>query len=49
VTRRREANQVFYRVSDASTPELCRLVCTRLGDKMVGRPQLRRRLEKAFG
>jgi len=49
VTRRREASQVYYRVSDTSTAELCRIVCTRLGDKMAAQPQLRRRLEKAFG
>ena len=49
VTRRRDANQVYYRVSDKSTVELCRIVCTRLGDKMAAQPQLRRRLEKAFG
>lgn len=49
VMRRREANQVYYRVADASTPELCRAVCSRLSDTMVGRTQLRRRLEKVFG
>jgi len=48
VTRRRSANQVYYRISDTSAPELCRTVCTRVGDKMLGRPQLRRRLRTAF-
>lgn len=48
VTRRRAANQVYYRVSDTSAPELCRTVCTRIGDKMAGRPQLRQRLKSAF-
>lgn len=48
VTRRREANQVYYEVSDTSTPELCRTVCTRIRDRMVGRPQLRQRLKTAF-
>jgi DNA-binding transcriptional ArsR family regulator len=48
VARRREANLVYYRISDASAPELCRAVCSRIAGTMVGRPQLRRRLEKVF-
>jgi len=49
VMRRREANQVHYRVSDASTPKLCRAVCGRISDAMATRSQMRRRLHKAFG
>ena len=49
VTRRREANQVYYRVADGTTPELCRTVCTRIGEGMAARPQLRRRLKTVFG
>lgn len=48
VARRREANLVYYRISDASAPELCRAVCSRIANAIVGRPQLRRRLEKVF-
>jgi len=49
VVRRRDANQVYYRVSDESTTELCRGVCSRVANAMAGRSQLRRRVEKAFG
>jgi DNA-binding transcriptional ArsR family regulator len=49
VERRREANQVYYRVADASATELCRAVCGRISETMAGRTQLRRRLEKVFG
>ena len=48
VARRREANLVFYRISDVSTPELCRTVCSRVANATVGRSRLRRRLEKVF-
>jgi len=34
--------------ADTSTPELCRTVCARIRDRMVGRPQLRQRLKTAF-
>lgn len=47
--RRREANLVYYRVSDAGTPDLCRAVCGRIAHAIVGRSQLRRRLETVFG
>jgi DNA-binding transcriptional ArsR family regulator len=47
--RRRDANLVYYRVSDATTPRLCRAVCGRIARAMVGRLQLRSRLEAAFG
>jgi DNA-binding transcriptional ArsR family regulator len=47
--RRREANLVYYRVSDANTPELCRAVCSRMADATVGPSRLRRRLGSAFG
>lgn len=49
VARRRDANLVYYRVSDATTHELCRAVCSRMADAMVGRSQLRRRLQTVFG
>jgi len=49
VARRRDANLVYYRISDASTRELCRAVCSRVAGSIAGRPQLRRRLEKVFG
>lgn len=48
VVRRREANLVYYRISDASTPELCRAVCSRVANANVGGARLRRRLEKVF-
>jgi DNA-binding transcriptional ArsR family regulator len=47
--RRREANLVYYRASDANTPELCRAVCSRMADATVGRSRLRQRLGSAFG
>ena len=47
--RRREANQVYYRVADAATPRLCRAVCSRVAQSTRARPQLRRRLTTAFG
>ncbi len=47
--RRRSANLVYYRVSDARTTELCRAVCSRVADAMVARSQLRRHLKTAFG
>ena len=46
--RRREANLVYYRVADAATPKLCRVVCSRVAHAMAGRPRLRRHLETAF-
>ena len=49
VARRRDANLVHYRIADASVPELCRAVCSRVAGATAGRPQLRRRLQKVFG
>ncbi|HYM44079.1 MAG TPA: metalloregulator ArsR/SmtB family transcription factor [Steroidobacteraceae bacterium] len=49
VARRRDANLVYYRVSDATTPKLCRSVCSRVARAMVGRSRLRRRLRMTFG
>ncbi len=46
--RRREANQIYYRVSDAIAPRICREVCSRIAQSKAGRPRLRRRLERAF-
>src|SRR5512147_3019758 len=34
--RRREANQVYYRVADATTPRLCRVVCSRIARALAG-------------
>ena len=49
VARRRAANLVYYRVSDATTPKLCRSVCSRIAHAMAGGSQLRRRLHSTFG
>jgi hypothetical protein len=46
---RREGTRIYNRVSDTSAPELCRAVRSRISDTLVGRSQLRRRLEKVFG
>ncbi len=46
--RRRDANQVYYRVADAIAPRLCRAVCGRIALTGGGQPRLRRRLERAF-
>jgi DNA-binding transcriptional ArsR family regulator len=47
--RRRVGKLIYYRVSDATTLELCRTVCDRIAGGMVGRSQLRRQLTMAFG
>lgn len=44
VERRRDGNQIYYRVADETTPELCRAVCTRIAKTMDERRPLRRRL-----
>ena len=49
VARRRDANLVYYRVSDRTTPKLCRSVCSRIAHAMAGGSQLRRRLHTTFG
>ena len=48
-SRRRNGSRVYYRVSDATTPKLCRAVGGRIANAMADRPQLRRLLETAFG
>lgn len=47
--RRREANLVYYCVSDPNTLKLCRAVCSCMASAMAGRSRLRRRMETAFG
>jgi DNA-binding transcriptional ArsR family regulator len=42
VTRRREGNQVFYRVSDHSFTEICRAVCVRVAAEAEGDRTLKR-------
>jgi len=42
-TRRRDGNQVFYRIADETMPDVCRAVCRRIANSMEGRRPLRRR------
>lgn len=44
VERRREGNQVYYRVCDETMPELCRAVCASIAKTMDERRPLRRQL-----
>lgn len=46
VRRRRDGNQIYYRLSDQAMPELCRTVCTRIASAMDEHRPLRRRLLK---
>lgn len=47
--RRRDGNQVYYRIADESAPELCRMVCGRLAASIDDRRPLRRGLSRVFG
>ena len=42
--RRRNGNQVYYRMADEALPELCRAVCRRIADGIAERRPPRRRL-----
>ena len=42
VERRRDGNQIYYRLADETMPELCRAVCARIAKKMDERRPLRR-------
>lgn len=44
VARRKEGNQVYYRVSDQSMVELCRSVCTRIAGSIDEQKPMRREL-----
>lgn len=44
VRRRREGNQIFYRIADETMPEVCRAVCARIAADMDKRRLLRRKL-----
>lgn len=44
LARRKEGNQIFYRVSDASMIEICRSVCNRIAGQMEEKVPLRREL-----
>ncbi len=46
VARRKEGNQVFYRIADPTMIELCRSVCLRIASAMDERKALRKRLMK---
>lgn len=46
VARRREGNNVFYRIADESIFTLCDVVCTSVGDRLVAQHQVLRRLIK---
>lgn len=44
VTRRKEGNQVFYRISDPAMVEICRTVCVRIAGSIENRQPLRQGL-----
>jgi len=46
VTRRKDGNQVYYRIADETMLELCRAVCTRIANSMDERRPLKRQLLK---
>lgn len=41
--RRRDGNQVYYRIADETMREVCRAVCSRIANAMDERRSLRRR------
>ncbi len=42
--RRRDGNQVYYRIADETMLDVCRVVCSRIADAMDARRPQRRRL-----
>jgi DNA-binding transcriptional ArsR family regulator len=46
LSRRKEGNQVFYRVTDPQMMEICRAVCTRIAGQIEERQPLRKGLLK---
>ena len=44
LTRRKEGNQVYYRVADTSMVEICRTVCNQIAGRMDEKKPLRREL-----
>lgn len=44
LTRRKEGNQVYYRVADTSMVEICRTVCNQIAGQMDEKKPLRREL-----
>ena len=44
VTRRKEGNQVFYRIADPVMVEICRTVCMRIASSIENRQPLRQDL-----
>lgn len=46
LARRREGNQIYYRVADETMVELCRSVCNRIATTIDDRGPLKRRLLK---
>lgn len=46
VTRRKEGNQVFYRIADPALIEICRTVCTQIAGSIDEREPLRKGLAK---
>jgi DNA-binding transcriptional ArsR family regulator len=43
--RRKDGNQVFYRVTDAAFTELCRTVCVRVAAELDGDKSLKRKVK----
>lgn len=44
VTKRKDGNQVFYRIADPAMIEICRTVCTQIAGRMDDNQPLRRGL-----
>ena len=46
VTKRRDGNQIFYRIADPAMIEICRTVCTQIAGRIDNRQPLRKGLVK---
>lgn len=46
VTKRKDGNQVFYRIADPTMIEICRTVCTQIAGRIDDRQPLRKGLVK---
>lgn len=44
LARRRDGNQIFYRVADVAMVEICRTVCRRISERIDAKTPLRRDL-----
>lgn len=45
LARRKDGTQVYYRIDDPATLEICQNVCTRMASNIMGRGQVRKAAE----